>query len=341
MAHGLSCRWKGELKAERVAFDPDMPLGIMIETPAAAFMIEALSAKLDFFSIGTNDLSQYFFAAERGNDKVATLSAERHPAFLRFLRQIVSEIRKTGKPVAMCRDMAADLLILPLLVALGLDEISVPAFEIAELKQRLRRLSASSFESLLSKATACRNVEEVDDLLRIPQLVEVPQPLLIPELVVIDGVSESKQDVIQQIAEALYLAGRTEDALLIEEALWDREVISSTGLGYGFAIPHCKTDAVTADSVGILKLKQPISWGAVDDDPVRMAILLAVRESQSENRHLQFLSRLARKLIEEEFRARMLSLQWSIFAYLHSKRNGGGLSCNQMSIGGRCCWAAA
>jgi fructose-specific PTS system IIA-like component len=300
---------QSELKAENIAFNPAMPLGIMIETPSVAFILNELCAELDFFSIGTNDLSQYFFAADRGNDKVANLSQPRHPAFLRFLRQIVSEIHRAGKWVGMCGEMAADLCNLPLLVGMGLDEISVPASQVAELKQRLRRLSANSCEELLSKATVCGCVEDVENVLRSNQLVDAPQPLLSPELVVVDDSSGSKQAAIREMVEAFYLTGRTEDPQYVEEAIWKRETISSTGLGYGFAIPHCKTDAVLADSIGILKLKRPIEWGSLDDKPVQMVILLAVRESQSNGRHLQILSQLARKLMDEDFRARLLSFQ--------------------------------
>jgi multiphosphoryl transfer protein len=314
----LVAELKAELKNEGVAFDPQLPLGIMMETPAAAFMLNALSREVDFFSLGTNDLSQYFFAAERGNDKVAALAQERQPAFLRFLRQIVDGIRATGKPVGMCGDMAADPQNLPLVLGLGLDEISVPASEISGLKRRVRRLSAAWCEQLLGKAAACEDVKEVDELLRTGQAGEPPLALLLPELVVLNQPSETKQEVIGKIADSLYLAGRTEDARLIEEALWEREAISSTALGHGFAIPHCKTDAISADSVGIFKLSGPIAWGSADDEPVRMVILLAVRQSQSGNRHLQILSRLARKLMDEEFRARMFSFQEApeLLAYL-------------------------
>jgi fructose-specific PTS system IIA-like component len=298
-----------ELAAENMAFDPMMPLGAMIETPAAAFILRELCAELDFFSIGTNDLSQYFFVADRGNDKVAGLAQPRHPAFLRLLRRIVTEVREAGKWIGMCGEMAADPGNLPLLVGMGLDEISVPASQAPDLAQRIRRLSASSCEELLSKALACESLEDVDDLVRGCPCKHGSQPLLSPELVVMDHDCESKETAIREIVEALYVTGRIEDHQFVEEAIWSRESISSTGLGFGFAIPHCKTDAVLADSIAILKLRRPIDWGSVDDEPVQMVMLLAVRESQSNNRHLQILSQLARKLMDEDFRLKMLSLQ--------------------------------
>ena len=83
----------------------------------------------------------------------------------------------------------------------------------------------------------------------------------------------------------------------------------STGLGYGFAAPHCKTEAVTADSIGVLKLKQAIDWGSVDRKPVNMIILIAMREPQLANRHMQVFSKLARKLMSEEFRGHLLAVE--------------------------------
>jgi phosphoenolpyruvate-protein phosphotransferase len=314
---------QNELAAENIPFNPAMPLGVMIETPSAAFILNELCAELDFFSIGTNDLSQYFFAADRGNDRVAGLSRPRRPAFLRLLGQIVKQVQAAGKWIGMCGEMTADPGNLSLLVGLGLDEISVPASQVPELKQKLRRLSAQSCEELLSQATACVHVEDVDDLLRESHFAHGTQPLLTPELVVVDDESENKEAAIREMVEAFYLTGRTDDPQFVEEAVWSRETISSTGLGYGFAIPHCKTDAVLADSIGILKLKQPIAWGSLDDQPVQMVILLAVRESQANGRHLQILSQLARKLMDEDFRIRLLALQDAHAVVSHLSRELG------------------
>ena len=94
--------------------------------------------------IGTNDLVQYFLAVDRGNPKVGGLSNVKHPAFLRLLKQIVDEVRKGGKHIGMCGEMAGDIAHLPLLLGLGLDEISVASFEIPMLKERISRLTASA-----------------------------------------------------------------------------------------------------------------------------------------------------------------------------------------------------
>jgi multiphosphoryl transfer protein len=94
----------------------------------------------------------------------------------------------------------------------------------------------------------------------------------------------------------------------MEDAVWARESVYSTGLGHGFAIPHCKTDAVAANSIGILKLDQPIEWGSLDGNPVRMVILLALRESNQNGTHMKVFSRLARKLMDEDFRSRLMQI---------------------------------
>jgi multiphosphoryl transfer protein len=313
---------QNELAEENVPFNSAMPLGMMIETPSVACILKELCAELDFFSIGTNDLCQYFFAADRGNDRVGRLSQPRHPAFLRYLRQIVKEVHEAGKWIGMCGEMAADPANLPLLMGMGLDEISVPASQIPELKQKVRRLAGHACADLLARATACKHLQEVDDLLQKNQSVHGAQPLLSPELVVVND-SKSKEAAIREMVETFYVTGRTEDPQFVEEAIWNRETVSSTGLGYGFAIPHCKTDAVLADSIGILKLRQPIDWGSLDDKPVQMVILLAVRESQSNGKHLQILSQLARKLMDEEFRVRLLSLEDANAVVSHLSRELG------------------
>jgi mannitol/fructose-specific phosphotransferase system IIA component (Ntr-type) len=85
--------------------------------------------------------------------------------------------------------------------------------------------------------------------------------------------------------------------------------VYSTGLGHGFAIPHCRSDAVKQNSVALLKLKNALDWGSQDDKPVRTVILLAVRESDPNNGHMQVLAKLARKLMNEQFRDQLIRLE--------------------------------
>ncbi len=297
-----------DLRSRQISFDPSMPVGIMIEIPSVAFILEQLCRELDFFSIGTNDLSQYFLAVDRDNSRVAGLSNVRHPGFLSFLQHIVTGVHKHGKWVGMCGDMAADLRHLPLLVALGLDEISVPAAEIPIVKERIARLAVPDCQKLLLQATACQRAAEVELCLdREPN--GASRSLLDRELVLLDGEIDSKEEAIREIVDVFYVEGRTDDPDRLEEAVWARESVYSTGLGHGFAVPHCKTDAVSAGSIGILKLRRPVDWGAVDGKPVQFVILLAARESDSNGAHLRVFSRLARNLMNEEFRVQLLQAQ--------------------------------
>jgi multiphosphoryl transfer protein len=299
-------RVKSDLAAEGAAFDAATPVGIMIEVPSVAFILDRLCAEVDFFSIGTNDLAQYFFAVDRGNAKVAPLGSVRHPGLLQLLKQIVDEIHQHGKLASMCGEMAGDVRNLPLLVGLELNEISVAAQAIPALKAAVSRLTAAECRNLLAQAIACADTAEVDELLKSESRHHTVQPLLDGDLIRIDSASESKAEVIQEMVEALYVAARTEDPQQVEDAVWAREAVYSTGLGHGFAIPHCKTDAVAHDSVVILKLKTPIEWGALDGEPVRMVILLATRESAANGTHMRVFSQLARKLMHEEFRDALL-----------------------------------
>ena len=108
------------------------------------------------------------------------------------------------------------------------------------------------------------------------------------------------------MVDAFYISGRTKSRDLFEEALWAREAVYSTGLGYGFATPHCKTDAVSADSICILRLQDPIHWGSVDGEPVSMVVLLALRDFDDSSTHMQVFSTLARKLMNDDFRKHLV-----------------------------------
>jgi len=300
---------RGDLESHGVAFDARMPVGIMIEVPSCAFILDQLCRELDFFSIGTNDLAQYFLAIDRDNSKVAPLATVRHPGFQRLLKQIVKEAHQHGKWIGMCGEMAGDVRHLPLLIGLGLDEISLAASEIPATKARISTLRAASCECLLEKAAACQDAIEVTELLDSEQAVEDRRPLLDRNLVLFGGGSRDKNEAIREIVDALYVTGRTESPQRMEDAVWARESVYSTGLGFGFAVPHCKTDAVIADSIGILKLEEPIDWGSLDGAPVCMVILLALRESQKNGTHMQVFSKLARKLMDEDFRNQLLGIE--------------------------------
>jgi len=299
---------KKALTADSIAFAADIKIGIMVEVPAIAFSLDQISREVDFFSLGTNDLSQYFFAADRSPAKVGSPFTVRHPGFLRFLAQIVKQIRSHHKWVGVCGDMAANLQNLPLLLALNLDEISVPGAEVHEFKRALSKFDAVECRKILESALACKNSSEVDQLLSL-QPSRQQEPLITEELVVLGSTSQTKEEVIEQMVDAFYVANRTDDRHLLEEALWAREDLYSTGLGFGFATPHCKTNAVTSDSICVLRLKDPIHWDSVDGEPVHLVVLLALRDAESAATHMQVFSALARKLMSEDFRHKLLQAE--------------------------------
>ncbi len=298
---------RAELSQSGVAPDPNLRVGIMIEVPALAEMIGQVAAEVDFFSIGTNDLAQYFFAVDRGDRRVAPLSSARHPAFLRLLDRIVRDCRAQGKWIGMCGEMARSPRNLPLLIGLGLDEISTAAPEIPGLKSMVASFSASACRDLLKRALACSSVAEVESAVAAFRARGGARGLIEPGLANVGSDSVTKAEAIREIVNAFYVAGRADDPLAIEEAVWAREAVYSTGLGHGFAIPHCKTDAITTSSIGVVRLAQPVEWGSLDGQPVRCVILLCMRATDEEGVHMRVFSTLARRLMHAEFRDRLMS----------------------------------
>jgi multiphosphoryl transfer protein len=295
------------LQHRKIEVAQDIPIGIMIEVPSAAFILDQLCSEVDFFSIGTNDLAQYFLAVDRENFKVAPLFDVLHPGFIRLLQTIVAEIHKSGKWVGVCGDMAAERRNLPVLLGLGLDEISVPPHSIPDLKDAVRGCSVNACKELVVQISTARDSQEIQLLLESVRSKNSALPLLSEYLIKLESDSITKEQAIQELVDAFYIASRCNDRQQLEDAVWAREEVYSTGLGFGFATPHCKTDAVTANSIGVLKLKRPIDWGAADHEPVRMVILIAMRELNSANNHMQVFSELARKLMNEDFRERLLT----------------------------------
>ncbi|TKX60964.1 phosphoenolpyruvate--protein phosphotransferase [Halorubrum sp. ASP1] len=140
-------------------------LGAMIETPAAAFLADALADRLDFLSVGTNDLAQYVMAADRGNDAVAEHHDPLHPAVLRALDRTTAAAEGSDAWVGMCGEMAGDPALTELLVGLGFDELSMSAVTVPEVKARVREVDADAAASLANEALACETRGEVLDAL--------------------------------------------------------------------------------------------------------------------------------------------------------------------------------
>ena len=296
LARAVIAEEQARCTAEGVPFDTRMQVGAMIEVPSAAFALPELAAELDFFSVGTNDLLQYFVAADRSNRQVADLYNAFAPPFLRLLEKIVCGVHQAGRSVGICGEMAADVNALPLLVGLGFDDISMAPPGIGASKAAVRRLSAAACRDLLARAVSCATAGEVEALVRNADCWR-PAPLIEPGLVILDADCRSKDEAIKALVDQLYIDGRTDEPRRIEEAVWDREAVYSTGFGHGFAIPHCKTDQLRSTSLVMLRMQQPVDWNALDGQPVGFALLLAIRGTDHEKEHMKVLATLARQLM--------------------------------------------
>jgi fructose-specific PTS system IIA-like component len=297
-----------QIRAERTQArrpcPPILRLGAMVETPAAALIVDHLCPEFDFFSIGTNDLTQYLLAVDRTSGGSRGLYSGHHPAVLRALRHVVEEAHRRGKWVGVCGEMASDPVNLPLWLGLGVEEISVTAAEIGLLKTEAVGLSAEESRVLISGLMECPTPAEVGE--RLLGFRQRTRHALVDSRMIRMAVKAStKAAAIKALVDLLYVEGRTEEPAALENALWQRESSYSTGLGYGFAVPHCQSPALHADTIAILKLAEPIAWESLDGRPVSVVILLAMRKAGNKD-HLQVLARLARSLVQESFRQLLL-----------------------------------
>jgi phosphocarrier protein FPr len=145
---------KKQLRQAGISFDEGLDVGIMIEVPSAVATADLLAAEVDFFSIGTNDLTQYTMAADRGNANVASLVQALQPAVLRLIKQTVDAAHEAGIWVGICGELAGDAKVAPLLVGLGLDELSMSAPSIPAVKTSIRRVALEEARSIAAEALA-------------------------------------------------------------------------------------------------------------------------------------------------------------------------------------------
>jgi len=135
--------------------------GIMIEVPAAALISSRLAPYIDFFSVGTNDLTQYTLAAERGNRDLADLADALHPAILRLIKLVTEAAHQHGKWVGVCGEVAGDPQAAPLLVGLGVDELSMNPSDIPEVKRAIREVDFEKAQEVAKEALACESAAQV------------------------------------------------------------------------------------------------------------------------------------------------------------------------------------
>ena len=161
---GLVDNVKRELSKEGTPFNDDLEVGVMIETPAAAMIAGDLAKKVDFFSIGTNDLVQYALAVDRSNEKVAYLYQPAHPAILKLMKTTVDAAKENGIWVGVCGEMAGDPRYTPLLVGMGVHELSMSPSSIGQIRRLIRKLYVHDAEKILEKALTASTEDEVLDI---------------------------------------------------------------------------------------------------------------------------------------------------------------------------------
>lgn len=164
-ARSLLEECKQELSREGLEYDPKIALGVMIETPAADLTADLMAKEADFFSIGTNDLTQYTIAVDRGNAKVEQLYTTLHPAVLRSIRGIIHAAKQAKIPVGMCGESAADPLLIPLLMQFGLDEFSVSASSVLKTRKTISEWNREQVEQVAEQAMQLSTPQELDEYL--------------------------------------------------------------------------------------------------------------------------------------------------------------------------------
>ncbi|MEY8356053.1 phosphoenolpyruvate--protein phosphotransferase [Lachnospiraceae bacterium 54-53] len=157
---------KKELDEKGISYKKDIQVGIMVETAAASLMADAFAREVDFFSIGTNDLTQYTMSVDRGNDKVSYLYSPLNPAVLRSIRHIIECGRREGIMVGMCGEAASDPMLIPLLLAFGLNEFSMSASAILNARKLITGYSIEELQAVAEKAMTFVTVKEVEEYMK-------------------------------------------------------------------------------------------------------------------------------------------------------------------------------
>ncbi|MGH8001701.1 MAG: phosphoenolpyruvate--protein phosphotransferase [Brasilonema sp.] len=166
VAKAMLAEVQAELRQAGISFDEKMEVGMMIEIPSAVVLAEQLAVEVDFFSIGTNDLSQYIMAADRTHPQVAILVDAMHPAVLRMIQQTVQAAHKVGICVGLCGELAANPLAVPILLGLGLDKVSLNPQAIPTFKQAIAQLTMAQAEAIAASAMQQDSADKVRTLVR-------------------------------------------------------------------------------------------------------------------------------------------------------------------------------
>lgn len=160
-AKQLIAQVKTDLQQDEILFNQNIPIGIMVEVPAAVTLADKLASEVDFFSIGTNDLSQYVMAADRTNAQVTTLADAFEPAVLRMIQQTVKAAHQAGIPVSICGELAGDILATPVLVGLGVNQLSVNATAIPRIKATIALWTVAEADAIAQAVLQFDSAEAV------------------------------------------------------------------------------------------------------------------------------------------------------------------------------------
>lgn len=156
---------KKQLQKQKYNFNKNIPIGIMIETPASAIIAHHLIKEIDFFSIGTNDLTQYTLAVDRGNDLISHLYNPIHPAIFFLIKKIIDASHEEGKWTGMCGELASDESFIPILLGMGLDELSMNSISIPKIKNIIRNIEMSKVKELANNVLLQPTIKNIKDLL--------------------------------------------------------------------------------------------------------------------------------------------------------------------------------
>jgi phosphotransferase system enzyme I (PtsI) len=175
-ANALLDTYREELRREGLPFDEKLEVGAMIEIPSAVLTADALAKRVQFFSIGTNDLIQYTLAVDRLNEKIAHLYEPTNPSILRLIKMTTDAAHAAGIWVGVCGEMAGDPLMIPLLLGLGVDELSVAPQSVPQIKYLIRRVKMAEAKEIAAAALQAESSTEIMD--RSQKLVRSVAPSL-------------------------------------------------------------------------------------------------------------------------------------------------------------------
>jgi phosphotransferase system enzyme I (PtsI) len=172
-----------ELNSQKVKFDRNISLGIMIEVPAAAAMTDVLVREVDYLSIGTNDLIQYYLAVDRSNELVSYLFKPLHPSILRILKFIIETTQAAGKEITVCGEMAADPISALVLLGFGLRKFSMNPIFIPRIKEVLRSVENKTIQRIVRKAMQLNSAQEIEEYIIEKVLVKYPKAFLMGQII--------------------------------------------------------------------------------------------------------------------------------------------------------------